>query len=169
MSIPQLVQFADLTSAHFDQHPVWASCQSFDYGEPWYDDTDEETFRPSNTDLPVSPSDGMYLVRADFVLADGTSLVGFLTPAIEDGSSNALGTIQPQMYLPSGERMSFWLGMFGNPNDQATTLYSALGRAAGAIFPIRFRAPEALATGVTAGAIDGFYTVPDGRTITIHR
>jgi hypothetical protein len=27
-------------------HPVWVSCHSVDYDEPWYDGTNEETFRP---------------------------------------------------------------------------------------------------------------------------
>src|SRR6185503_15391472 len=43
---PGLKQFGQLTMEDFDLAPVWASCHSFDSNEPWFDDTDEETFRP---------------------------------------------------------------------------------------------------------------------------
>jgi hypothetical protein len=43
---PILKQFAALTIEDFAQCPVWIACHVADYDEPWYDDTDEETFRP---------------------------------------------------------------------------------------------------------------------------
>ena len=77
---PNLKQFGDLTPADFVEHPVWASVHTLDYDEPWYDETDEETFRPWIGELPVSPEDGMFLVRAKLTLADGRVLDGFITP-----------------------------------------------------------------------------------------
>jgi hypothetical protein len=166
--MPQLVQFGDLTPHHFVEHPVWASCHSFDYDEPWYDETDEETFRPWTGPTPVEPSDGMFLVPADFFLADGTRLGGFLTPATAgETAPRILGTVQPQVFLGSGDRVAFWLGMFGNPADAAASLYAALGKSANAVFPIRFEAASGLATGTTAGEVLGFYTIPDGKTVTV--
>ena len=38
----------------FATHPVWVSCHSVDYDEPWYDGTDEETFRPWLSEIPVA-------------------------------------------------------------------------------------------------------------------
>lgn len=48
-----------------------------DYDEPWYDQTNEETFRPWTGSLPVSPAEGMLLVRAVFECADGSRHPGF--------------------------------------------------------------------------------------------
>jgi hypothetical protein len=164
--VPRLVQFGDLTPAHFVESPVWASSHSFDYDEPWYDETDEETFRPWDGPLPVSPHDGLFLVRARFTLADQHSLDGFLTPAIPTGSGErVLGAIQPQLFLESGKRVAFWLGMFGDPTRACANLYSGLGKSANAVFPIRFRAFDDLASGVTQGELLGFYIVPDGSTV----
>ena len=164
--MPRLVQFGDLTPAHFRDNPVWASCHSFDTDESWFDETDEETFRPWDGHLPVNPNDGMFLVRAVFTLADRTSLDGFLTPAIPSGTGErALGDIQPQLFLESGERVGFWLGMYGNPARACANLYSSLGKNSDAVFPIRFRAVDDLASGVTNGELRGFYIVPDGSTV----
>lgn len=78
---PELVQFGDLTPSHFHRHPVWIQCHVPDYDEPWYGDTDEETFRPFLESLPAGPESGMLLVHAVLTLADGTRLEGFVTPA----------------------------------------------------------------------------------------
>ena len=43
---PELKQFADLTPTDFERHPVWIACHAEDYAEPWFNETDEETFRP---------------------------------------------------------------------------------------------------------------------------
>jgi hypothetical protein len=42
---PNLKQFGQLVLDDFVTRPVWASCHSVDYDRPWYNDTDEETFR----------------------------------------------------------------------------------------------------------------------------
>jgi hypothetical protein len=163
-----LVQFGDLSPAHFAKHPVWAACHSFDHDQPWYDETDEETFRPHTEDAPVNPTDGMYLISARFRLADGSSFKGFITPAQpKEQGDGVLGLIQPQMYLPSGERVGFWLGMFGESEGEAARLYAALGRDASSVFPISFSADETGATGIVTGTIAGFYTVPDGSTVHV--
>lgn len=168
--MPSLIQFGDLTPRHFAEHPIWASCHSFDYDEPWYDDTDEETFRPFSGPPPVAGNDGMYLVRAEFALVDGTALSGFVTPAGSDEAApGALGTMQPQLFLPSGDRVGFWLGMFGQPRDAARALYSALGKSADSVFPITFAALPGLTNGLAAGELHGFYTIPDGQTVTVGR
>jgi hypothetical protein len=103
---PELKQFGDLTAEDFERHPVWIGCHTADYDEPWYDDTDEETFRPRTGDLPADPSEGMLLVRANATLRDGSSFPGFLTPAFEPGdlgmrrsrscASDAVATVQPE-------------------------------------------------------------------------
>jgi hypothetical protein len=70
MTSPLLKRFGDLTPADFESHPVWVSCHSADSEEPWYDETDEETFRPRQDALPADPSEGMLLVRATVTLEE---------------------------------------------------------------------------------------------------
>jgi hypothetical protein len=164
--LPRLVQFGDLTPAHFIDSPVWASVHSFDYEEPWYEECDEETFRPWDGPLPASPNDGMFLVRARFIFADHTTFDGFVTPAIEDrNDERLLGTIQPQLFLENGERVAFWLGMFGNPTSDCAAFYAKIGKSANAVFPMKFRSIDGLASGTTTGELRGFYVIPDGKTV----
>jgi hypothetical protein len=160
---PELVQFADLTPAHFQRCPVWIQCHTTDYDEEWHDETDEETFRPRLGVLPGDPSEGMLLVAATLRLADGTALPGFLTPAFpeERDPVAAMGTIQPQLFLPSGRRESFWDGMFPRSDDARRAFYAELGRTPEQVFPISFLASTDLASGLVSGCIDGFYAQPD--------
>ena len=149
----EMKQFGDLSPADFDGHPVWVSCHGTDDGQPWYDETDEETFRPWTGALPVGQADGMFLVRATFELRNGSRYSGFITPAF-DGTD--LGVLQPHIFV--GERcFSFWGGMFGIPAEERQAFYSALGNAPDAVFPLRFDAGSGLATGALAGQLKGFY------------
>ncbi len=139
MSTPELKQFGDLTADDFEREPVWIGCHTADYDEPWYDQTDEETFRPRAGALPADPSEGMLLVRATLELHDGTRYGGFVTPAFEE---NDLGTQQPQIFV-GGRRFAFWGGHFGIPAEERASCYSALGKPAHDVFPLTFsRIPQ---------------------------
>jgi hypothetical protein len=164
---PLLKQFGDLSRDDFAAHPVWISVHTADYGEPWYDETDEETFRPWTGPLPVGPEEGMLLVRSRFTLADARALQGFVTPQHEAEPAN-LGVMQPQLFLPSGKLGSFWDGMFQRPAEAREILYVELGKDPQAIFPIRFSADEGLATGRVEGSIPGFCWCPKGAVQVYH-
>ncbi len=157
---------------------MWIGCHTADYGKPWYEDTDEETFRPYKGKLPADPAEGMFLVRAVFVLRDGTRYPGFVTPAIvgwdkgHDGRpmfehNHILGTQQPQMFI--GDHLfGFWGGMVGINSQAQRELYAALGKRPEAIFPVRFYQDGDLATGIGNGTIEGFYRQDhDGIYVTI--
>jgi len=111
--------------ADFEHHPVWVSCHVFDYDEPWYDDTDEETFRPWLEPLPVDPSKTTFLARASFRLADGREFGGFVTPS----SSLDLGLQQPSIDV-GGRFFAFWGGMPGVSSEEREAFYRAVGAAA---------------------------------------
>ena len=156
---PELVQFGDLTVEHFRRHAVWVGVHTMDYDEPWYDDTDEETFRPWLGERPIEPDTAMFLVRAKLRLTDGTEADGFVTAAsalTPDGDAD-LGLMQPQMFLPDGALAAFWMGMLTEQSDAHARLYRALGREANRVFPITFSMDEGLARGVAEGEIKGFY------------
>jgi hypothetical protein len=153
MGKPELKQFGDLSRGDFERYPIWTGCHVADYSEPWYGETDEETFRPWAGALPVAPSEGMLLVRAVFELRDGTRHPGFVTPAFDEGD---LGTQQPQIFV-GDRRFGFWGGMFGVPIEQRRALYAALRRTPDAVFPLSFSVEPGLATGAVAGEVEGFY------------
>jgi len=158
MEKPELKQFGDLTHEDFDRHPVWIRCHVADYDEPWYEDTDEETFRPRTGHLPAHASEGMLLVQATLELGDGSRHPGFITPALKPGD---LGTQQPQIFA-GGRSFGFWGGMFGVPIEERQSLYAALERKPDDVFPLRFSVDPALATGNTSGQVTGFYRLAAG-------
>lgn len=166
---PILKQFGDLTSIDFDKYPIWVQCHIIDYEEKWYDDTDEETFRPWIDETPVSPDFAMFLVKADLKLKNGDVFSGFLTPCLKSdyNNENDLGLIQPQIFIKTGERFGFWTGMFPLKSSDIDKFYKMVGKSAEEIFPIEFKAIEGLSIGVTSGKINGFLTIGENRNIMI--
>lgn len=159
---PELVQFGDLTAAHFERVPVWIQCHVVDYDEPWHDLTDEETFRPRLGALPASPEEGMLLVRASLRLADGTTLPGFVTPAHPGPDPLGLppmATLQPNVFLPSGAREAFWGGVVDRIAENKQRFYREAARGPDAVFPITFAAEPGLCDGTAGGTIEGFYVM----------
>ena len=148
---PNLKQFGQLVPVDLLTHPVWVSCHSVDHDEPWYDDTDEETFRPWLNEIPVA-ADEMYLVACEFAMADGSRHQGFATPALEPDD---LGLIQPQIFSPSGKRHAFWLGMFRR-QEEITGFYTEFAKRPSSVFPVRFGALPRLTTAFCSGVIQGF-------------
>lgn len=155
---PQLKQFADLTAADFARYGVWVHCHVIDYHEPWYPDTDEESFRPWTGDIPIDPEQTIFLVRTSFTLADGTVCSGFITPrgSRKQDSVEALSRMQPVLFHSSGKTVAFWFGGMPARNDQLIQIYSLFGKTPEEIFPITFEAEPGLAKGVTSGSISGF-------------
>ena len=152
---PLLKQFGNLTLSDFLQHPVWVNCHVIDYGKPWYNETDEETFRPWDGNIPADPAETMFLAKAKFTLADGTEYDGFITPQ-QESSEPDLGTIQPYLFTKSGETLSFWFGMFEPSRRDIDGFYGKLGKNANQVFPIHFRAEDGIAKGIVKGTIPGF-------------
>ena len=164
---PLLKQFGDLRPSDFEQHPVWVSCHVIDYDEPWYDQTDEETFRAWTGHLPVDPSETMFLVRATLTATDGTRYSGFVTPQHAGGPAD-LATMQPQLFSESGKLIGFWCGMFEPDARTKAQIYSELNTDAKRLFPIRFAADAKLANGQVAGEIPGFcYLKKDKVVVTV--
>jgi hypothetical protein len=160
---PKLVQFGALTPEHFTKWPVWMSVHIADYDEPWYDDTDEETFRPFDGKLPANPNKWTLLVRAEMTLADGSVFPGFVTPPGAPGRRRDTATIQPHLFGPDGKPHGFWTGVIRSTSAYRSRFYALLGRRPHAVFPIRFHAsPELVREGVK-GRIEGFKSYKNGK------
>jgi hypothetical protein len=139
-----------LRQSDFETYPVWVNCHVEDYDEPWYDDTDEETFRPWTKELPVSPNETMYLVSASFELNDKTTLKGFLTPDFENKGDNALGHIQPNLLTDNGP-VGFWTGMFPIDEERRKEIYKQTNKTPDQLFPINLRGLPALPAAALRG------------------
>ncbi len=147
-----LKQFTELNPSDFESHPVWVGCHIVDYDEPWYDETDEETFRPWTEPLPVDPSISLLLVRAKVFLRDGTEYPGFVTPA----ARGYMGESQPRVFV-GGRLFSFWGGRFGVTEEVRRAFHTAVGKSSGTVFPVRVTAEPGLVQGGYAIEVQGFY------------
>ena len=150
MGTPKLKQFGELEAEDFLHHPVWIGCHTADYDESWYEDTDEETFRPFTGKLPADPGEGTLLVRAVIQLKDGSQYPGFVSPGLGHG------TQQPQIFV-GDRRFAFWGGRPGISEVEQQELYAALGKEPAAIFPLHFEADSELITEAIEGQVEGFY------------
>jgi hypothetical protein len=179
---PQLRSLNSLGLSDFEDHPVWIRVRSFDFNASWFDDVDEETFRPWDGVLPFAEPRGMLLIAAKLTFKDGSVYPGFLSPAKEDwdaplppkrvgdrliqlatpkdrhgGSPLALlGIQQPRIFLQN-RTFSFWGGMLGIPEEARRGLYEAAAQGPEDIFPIHFHSDPLLAKGLVSGRLDEFY------------
>ncbi|HYN10338.1 MAG TPA: hypothetical protein VES67_23325 [Vicinamibacterales bacterium] len=129
--------------------PVWEFALD-EEGEP---DQDETTVRPySRPGAP--PVDGMFVVRARFQLADGTTMSGYLTPPVQ--GDDGLGTLQPIILTPDGQ-VAFWHGMRAPTPDEIGESYRRLGKSSpDQVFPIRFESEVEIVGGPVRGELPGF-------------
>src|SRR5215475_9468923 len=78
VSKPELKQEGDLTQADFERFPVWIGVHNYDSDEePWYEESDEETYRPWTGPLPFAEEKGIALVATTFQFADGSIYAGY--------------------------------------------------------------------------------------------
>lgn len=152
-----LKQFIDLTPRDFADHPVWLACHVADYDEPWYEDTDEETFRPYLGPLPVEPSNE-FLVSADAHLDDGSMATGFLTPSSQPRD---LGASQPHVFVEN-LAFGFWWGMLDVPDAHVREFFERIARTPEDVFPITFRVNDSFVVGGVEVVVAGWARLDPG-------
>jgi hypothetical protein len=102
-------------------------------------------------DIPVAAEE-MCLVACEFTMADGTRHQGFATPASE---ADDMGTMQPQVFSPSGKRHAFWLGMSPR-QEEISGFYADFAKESSSVFPVIFSAVAELTMAFCSGTIPGF-------------
>ncbi len=95
--MPELKQFQDLVPADFQRFPVWVGVHNLDFGEPWYEGTNEGTCRPWTGLFPVPAKPGFVWLVATFELHDGSSYPGFVRAMPEDWD------VSPRRRMSNGE------------------------------------------------------------------
>jgi hypothetical protein len=152
-------QIYELTADDLDRYPVW----EFALDEEGEEGQDEATVRPYELHGPLDPSDGMFIVRARLTLADGTGVIGYLTPPVQGDSS--LGTLQHAAVTGAGQ-VSFWCGILAPEPTYIAESYARLGKSAAAqVFPLRFESDVALIGGSISGELPGFMVLKDFKTM----
>jgi hypothetical protein len=146
-------QVYELTVEDLNISPVWEFALD-EEGEPGQD---EATVRSYRIEGLLNSSDGMFVVRAKFKLADGTEQTGYLTPGHE---ASDLGSVQPQIVTANGQ-VGFWMGSI---KQDVLPLYTILGKTASQVFPIEFISDVPLDTGPLTGRIPAFLHLEDFRT-----
>jgi hypothetical protein len=169
-------QQSDLTPADFGRHPVWIGVHNYDTDEPWYEQSDEETFRPWAGPLPFSGDRGVVLVASRFELADGSIYSGYCRALPEDcdvapapawstwhgGSQlSVLALLNPTIFV-DGHPFDFHLGIPERRKNRVIQFYTTIGKKPTDVFPLRFAADKTLAIGITSGKLEGFFYFPLG-------
>jgi hypothetical protein len=151
-------QVYELTDQDLDRYPVW----EFALDEEGEEEQDEATVRPYHLRGALDASAGMFIVRARLTLADGTRMIGYLTPPVQGDSG--LGKLQPAVAGPAGQ-VSFWCGVIAPEPAVLAQCYRRLGRRSGPqVFPVRFESDVALVGGPVSGEVPGFLVLEDFKT-----
>jgi hypothetical protein len=144
-----------LTVADLERYGVW----EFALDEEGAPGQDETTIRPYEPRGPLDPSEGLYIVRARLMFADGTQFIGYLTPP--DKGDSSIGTLQPAAVMREGQ-VSFWCGTLEPSATEIASSYARLGKSsASQVFPLRFRSDVALLGGQITGELPGFIVIDD--------
>ena len=174
-----------LTAADFVRYPVWIGVHNYDSDEAWYDEADEETYRPWTGALPFAEKRGIVLVRATFELADGSTLPGYCSPRSEDWdvapapymTKSGIVTLRSWSATHGGTKLSlmallnpsvfvgcdavgFHLGAPSIRADRVRQFYSLIGKRPSDVFPVKFAADKKFATGIGSGQLDGLFYFP---------
>jgi hypothetical protein len=148
-------QVYELTIDDLNRYPIW----EFALDEEGEEGQDEATVRPHELHGTLDPSDGMFIMRARLTLADGTQMLGYLTPPVQGNAT--LGTLQPAVVASEGQ-VTFWCGMLEPKPAEIAKDYARLGKSsADQIFPIRFESAVDLIGGAITGELPGFMVLDD--------
>jgi hypothetical protein len=145
----------------FEQFPVWEHALD----EETEEGQDEATVRPHEYIPPLDPAEGMFAVRTQFTLADGTEVMGYVTPqppGLDElfPDTHPLAGLQPVIVLDKGQVM-FWHGIMAPDSENISSMYEMLGKTEGEIFPLSYQTDVELKHGQVQGTITGFLYIAE--------
>jgi hypothetical protein len=150
-------QVYELTLHDLEAFPIW----EFRLEEEDAADQNESTVRPFVDCEPLNPVDRMFVVRAVFTLADGSTMRGYFTPP---GRGDAgVGALQPIIVTEQGQ-VRFWCGTSVPGPKRLAQSYRLLGKEAKEVFPLLFESEVELAGGPVTGSVPGFLVMEDFQT-----
>jgi hypothetical protein len=128
-----------------------ASIWEFALDEEGAPGQDEATVRPRADLERADPDEGLFVIQAEFVAADGSRYDGYVSPQHEAD----IGSIQPTVATPKGQ-VGFWLGAFPPQPGRLDEAYATFGKTPGELFPISYRAVVGHAGVPLEGQLHGF-------------
>ena len=198
METPELKQLSDLSAGDFEHHRVWVGVRHFDIDQPWFENADDQTFRPWLGPLPLQQRSrfSSFLVAAVFELADKTTYPGYFNPTsrdwdepiqgrkLRDGSyskpqswserrggdpRSILALLRPAIFVGK-QPYDFHLRRIPDARAKAIRdFYAAVGKSPDRVFPVRFHADRMFFDGIVDGHLEGFYSFPLDRPFEIDR
>ncbi len=150
-------QVYEVTRDDLIRYPVW----EFALDEEGEEGQDEATVRPCETTSPLDLTDGMFVVRAAFALADGARMQGYLTPPVQGDAG--LGTLQPVIITDHGQ-VFFWCGVIHPDAKILAQSYERLGRSAERVFPIQVASDVDWINPPIRAKIPGFVVLAESTT-----
>lgn len=146
-----------LTLEDLSKFPVW----EFALDEEGEKGQDETTVRPYAFSGKLDPSDGMFVMRAAFTLAEGSRMWGYVTTPVQGDDS--LSTLQPVIVTIAGQ-VIFWHGVCSPSADELARKYHLLGLDASRVFPVQFESQVELVGGPVSGSLAGFMVLENWQT-----
>jgi hypothetical protein len=140
-------QVSDLRPDDLARYPIW----EFALDEEGQEGQDEETVKPRPDLERANPAEGLFIVRADFVAADGTRFDGYVSP---DENAHIRFT-RPTMVTPDGQ-VQFWFGGVPPRPGKLEASYQLLRKSPAELFPIYYRACAEHDGAALDGAIAAF-------------
>jgi len=110
--------------------------------------------------------EGHLLIGADFLLVDGSEMMGYVTycPELDN---NDMGYAQPTIVTPAGQ-VQFWSGITKPRESDLRERYSRLGKRADEVFPATFKTVPNEVGIEMSGILDGFlYMEGDAETVAV--
>ena len=150
-------QVYELTLDDVSKFPVW----EFALDEEGEEGQDEATVRPVQISGRLDPTDGPFIIRALFTLADGTQMRGCLTTPTD--ADDGLGTLQPVIITEHGQLL-FWHGVIAPSAQIVAESYAKLEREAARVFPIQVASDVELVGAPIHAIIPGFLVLEDWKT-----
>ena len=149
-----------LTLEDLRRFPVWEFRLDGEGGKA----QDESTVRPYTAAGPLDPIDAaerMFVVRAVFRLADGSSMQGYCSPALREDDS--IGVMQPVIVTECGQ-IPLWCGTAAPDSERLARNYAWLGKDAESVFPMEFESDGQWVGCPITGHVPGFLVLEDFQT-----
>jgi hypothetical protein len=140
-------QVTALLPGDIKRFPIW----EYALDEEGEEGQDETTVRPRPDLKRAEPHEGLFVVAAEFVTADGTRFDGFASPHEEAH----VGYTQPTIVTDQGQ-VNFWFGLFPPKPAAIARAYHTLGKTAPELFPLRYRALVEHAGAILDGELPAF-------------
>ena len=143
-----------LTLDDLDMYPAW----EYALDEEGIIGQDERTVRPYIKAPPLDPHDAYFIVRAEFILSNGSTLAGHITPRTK--KTEFLDSLIPYdlrpVILTIYGTVHFCYGSKQPPPKMLSHNYEILELPAESVFPIHFRSVVDIINGIAEGTLDGF-------------